>query len=192
MRPFFLSFFRVVKCPMSSEELVKVGKIKDAHSLKGEVYFLSFSGDISWLDEGFTVVLESQATMKREEFVVSRFRPFKDGAIIKFEGIDNRNQSEALKGEMVFIEPENFESSDGETIFLREVLNFEIKNENGDSLGTVTSFSSNGSQDLLVINNGTFSYEVPFVEDYIIEVQFENSVIVMDFPMDLMDINRVI
>ena len=39
---------------------VKVGKIKDAHGLKGELYFLSFSGEISWLENLSKVYLEKE------------------------------------------------------------------------------------------------------------------------------------
>lgn len=177
---------------MSATESVKVGKIIDAHALKGEVYFLSFANDITWLEEGHELTLESYKVGGQKNFTVSAFRPFKEGALIKFEGIDSRNQSEELKGAIVYIHEDNFVSDEGETIYLREVLGFAVTDEQGQSLGKVKDFSSNGMQDLLIINNGKFSYEVPFVDDFIVEIQFENSTIVMNFPLDLMDINRVV
>lgn len=177
---------------MSATESVKVGKIIDAHALKGEVYFLSFAKDITWLEDGAELTLESYKVGGQKNFTISTFRPFKDGALIKFEGIDNRNQSEELKGAIVYVAGESFKSDPGETIYLREVLNFTVTNEQGQRLGQVKDFNSNGMQDLLVISMGTFSYEVPFVDDFIIEIQFEKSTIVMNFPLDLMDINRVI
>lgn len=177
---------------MSATESVKVGKIIDAHALKGEVYFLSFAKDITWLEKGAELTLESYKVGGQKNFTISTFRPFKDGALIKFEGIDNRNQSEELKGAIVYVADENFESEPGETIYLREVLNFAVVDEQGKSLGKIKEFNSNGMQDLLVISTGTFLYEVPFVDDFIVKIQFENSTIVMNFPLDLMDINRVI
>jgi 16S rRNA processing protein RimM len=177
---------------MSTTEPVKVGKIIDAHSLKGEVYFLSFAKDISWLEKGAELTLESFKVGGQKNFTITTFRPFKDGALIKFEGVDNRNQSEELKGAIVYVPDENFVSEPGDTIYLREVLNFEVVDEDGKSLGKVKEFNSNSIQDLLVIYTGTFSYEVPFVDDFIVEIQFEKSTIVMNFPLDLMDINRVV
>ena len=176
-----------------SAELVKVGKIIDAHALKGEVYLLSFAKDISWLDKGIQLTLESpKQNNKPQAYHVITFRPFKDGALIKFEGVDNRNQSEEIKGSIVFAAGTSFVSEPGEAIFLREVLNFQVQAENGDPLGKITGFNSNGSQDLLVISTDSYSYEVPFVDQFIVEIIFEKSMVVMDFPLDLMDINRVI
>ncbi len=174
-------------------ELLKVGKIIDAHSLKGEVYLLSFAKDISWLEKGINLLLEiPKKNNQQVDHKISSFRPFKDGALIKFEGIDNRNQSEELKGSIVFTNDEHFVSDPGETIFLREILNFEVRSEDDVSLGKITSFTSNGSQDLLVISKDGFSYEVPFVDEFLVEIIFEKSAVIMDFPTDLMDINRVI
>lgn len=174
-------------------ELVKVGKIIDAHALKGEVYLLSFAKDISWLEKEIQLVLEApKFNNEPRQFLVKTFRPFKDGALIKFEGIDNRNQSEEIKGSIVFAQGDNFVSDPGEAIFLREVLNFEIQDKQQKSLGKVTGFNSNGTQDLLVISKDDYSYEVPFVDDFIVEILFDKSIVVMDFPLDLMDINRVV
>ena len=177
----------------ASPELVKVGKIIDAHALKGEVYLLSFAKDISWLEKGINLVLESPKLGNQpRDYLVNTFRPFKDGALIKFNGVDNRNQSEDIKGSIVFAHGDSFVSEPGEAIFLREVLNFEVRGENGASLGKVTSFNSNGQQDLLVISKDDHTYEVPFVDEFLVEILFEQSVVVMDFPLDLMDINRVV
>lgn len=177
---------------MSATESVKVGKIIDAHALKGEVYFLSFAKDITWLEEGAELTLESFKVGGQKNFTISAFRPFKDGALIKFKDVDNRNQSEELKGAIVYVPDENFVSEPGETIYLREVLGFTVMDAKGQSLGQVKDFNSNSQQDLLVISQGSFSYEVPFVDDFIVEIQFEKSTIIMNFPLDLMDINRVV
>ena len=67
-----------------------------------------------------------------------------------------------------------------------------MRSEDDMSLGKITSFTSNGSQDLLVIAKDGFSYEVPFVDEFLVEIIFEKSVVIMDFPTDLMDINRVV
>lgn len=173
-------------------ELVKVGKVIDAHALKGEVYIMSFAGGIEWISIDAELVLESDKINGQKKFTISSFRPFKDGALVKFSGIDNRNQSEELKGSLVFVDSENFVSDQGETIYLREVLNFTVVSRNNQKLGDVVGVSSNGLQDLLVVNEGSFSYEIPFVDDFIVEIQFENKILVMDFPLDLMDINRVV
>lgn len=168
---------------------VKVGKIKDAHGLKGELYFISFSGDISWLDTAEEFFLEASSggvkTIK-----LQHFKAFKDGAIVRLENVLDRNAAEALKGVMVYIDAQCLIASPGETIYLQEVKNFQAQSPDGKDLGVITGFSSNGAQDILVIENQGKSYEVPFVDDFIVEIQFENKKIILDFPESLIDINN--
>lgn len=167
---------------------VKVGKIKDAHGLKGELYFLSFSGEISWLEDLPKVFLEKE-NQSFKEYKLEKMKPFKEGAILQFEGIKDRTQAEGLKGDMLYIPEEELVSEPGEVIYLNELLHFQVKNEEGKVLGEVKDFSSNGIQDILVISKGELEYEVPFVDQFIVEINYDEKYLIMDFPEGLMDIN---
>jgi 16S rRNA processing protein RimM len=84
---------------------------------------------------------------------------------------------------------ELLQSKKGETIYLKEILGFDVLVE-GQSVGTVEAFSSNGTQDLIIIKNQDHSFEVPFVEQFIVKINFEDCEILMDFPLDLIELNR--
>ncbi len=172
------------------EKYQKVGKIKDAHGLKGEVYVLIFSKDISWQDQLSIIKLESPDAQKILDIKVERAKPHKDGLIIKFESVNDRNQSEALKGWTFAIPEENLISAEGETIYLKEVLNFQVL-LNDQPVGRVKSFSSNGMQDLLVIQSHSHDYEVPFVADFILKIDFEAQKLFMAFPEGLMNLDKI-
>ncbi len=174
----------------SSNKYLKVGKIKDAHGLKGEVYILVFSKDTSWQEQLSVIRLESPDGQKIEELKVERSKPHKDGLIIKLESINDRNQSEAIKGWTFAIPEENLVSAEGETIYLKEVLNFQVL-LNDRPVGTVKGFSSNGMQDLLVIESDTHDYEVPFVTDFILKIDFEAQKLFMAFPEGLMNLDKI-
>ncbi len=174
---------------MTTNGKVKVGKIKDAHSLKGELYFLSFSGEISWLEDLPKVYLESQ-NQEIKEYQLTKVKPFKEGAIIQLEGIKDRTQAEALKGHMLYIPEELLVSEPGEVIYLVELLEFQVKNPEGQLLGLVKDFSSNGLQDILVVVNGSTQFEVPFVDEFVVEINYDEKFLIMDFPEDLIDLNK--
>ena len=53
-------------------------------------------------------------------------------------------------------------------------------------VGTVLSLSSNGPQDLLVV--GEREFLIPFVEAFILEIDFPNRKIFMDLPEGLLDV----
>jgi len=162
-----------------------VGKIKDAQGLKGEVYALIFSGERGWQSNLQTVFLGGDESSGRE-FEVSKVQSHKDGLILKLKGIENRNQSEALKGQLLFIPSELLISKKGERIYLNEIQGFEVFDEQG-IIGQIVGFSSNGPQDLLIVEKEKKKYEIPFVEAFIVDLNFDQKQLKMRLPPGLIE-----
>lgn len=162
-----------------------VGKIKEAHGLRGDLYALVFSGDVSWSENLKDVYLKSQDGSQEKRFRVLRSKVFKKGLILSVEGVVDRNQSEALKGFLFHIPADLLVSKPGETIFLREIEGFEIRDLQQKVLGQITGFSSNGAQDLLLVEGAAGYGEIPFVDAFIKEINFKEKWILMDLPEGL-------
>lgn len=168
----------------------KVGKIKDAHGLRGDLYVLIFSKDVSWIKEieHFAIAPISDEN-KKTILEIEKIKAFKDGVMIKPKSIADRTQAEALKGQLFYLPEEMFESDEGETIFLKEILGFQVQDQHGTVIGPVTEFSTNTLQDLLVVEMASGKkVEIPFVEDFIVEIDFEGKMIHMDLPEGLLDL----
>ena len=88
-------------------------------------------------------------------------------------------------GHFVYV-PENFlVSKEGEEIFLREVLGFEVMDKQRGEVGKVVGFSGNAMQDILIIKNELGTYEVPFVSPIHLETDKKNKTLFMDIPQGL-------
>jgi 16S rRNA processing protein RimM len=169
-----------------SSKWVEVGKIKDAHSLKGELFVLIFSKDISWAEKLREVQLDSQV------FEIERWKPYKQGLLLKLKGIENRTQAENLKGKIFSLPEELLESQTGDTIYLSEIQDFEIVNHKGERLGKIIGFSTNIAQDLLVVEKTTGGVaEIPFVEDFISDLDFDSKKLEMDLPEGIWDLQNL-
>ena len=167
---------------------VHVGKVKSAHGLKGEIFVLIFSKDTSWSKKLKNCHLKN-LNSEFNSYTVEKVKPHKDGLIIQLTGVTNRNESESLIGQEFHIDGELLKSQKGETIYLSEILGFEVYLID-QCVGRVEAFSSNGPQDLLVVRNEEHLFEIPFVEDFIQNLDFESKKISMNFPAELMEINR--
>lgn len=175
---------------MSESQWTKVGKIKDAHGLRGDLYVLIFSKDISWAKEieHFAVAPMDQEQNKKT-FKIEKIKGFKDGVMIKAQGVQDRTQAEALRGQMFYLPADIFESDEGETIYLKEIQGFQVHDQDGNVLGPILDFSTNTIQDLLVVELSTGKkVEIPFVEDFILEIDFASKVVHMDLPEGLLDL----
>lgn len=167
-------------------EFKEVGKVKDAHALKGELYILIFSGETSWFKKLKKFSLKTATGQRIYE--VERVKPHKEGLILKPKGVEDRNQSEALKGLMFSIPEELLVSKKGETIFLNEILNFAVHDKE-QKIGVIKGFSTNTAQDLLLVE-GSSQYEIPFVEAFIEEIDFEMQIVYMDLPEGLLTLTE--
>lgn len=171
--------------------LKHVGKVMDAHGIKGDIYCLIFSGDVSWLDKLKNLNLSKQKKM--HSFEIKRIKEFKKGFIASLKDFDNRNKAEEFKGAEIWVDENVFVSEEGEPLFLSEVMGFSVEDSKVGLIGKITAFSSNGIQDLLVVANETegSEYEIPFVEDFVTKIDYENKKIMTELPEGLLEINSV-
>ncbi len=163
-----------------------VGKIKDAHSLKGELFVLIFAKDISWAEE------LKECQIGEMTYSVQRWKPYKEGLLLKVQGVEDRTQAEKIRGQVFSIPQDLLESEEGDTIYLSEIQDFMIVTPNGVELGRVTGFSSNRAQDLLLVEKVSGGQaEIPFVDDFIVEIKFEEKKIEMDLPEGIWDLQNL-
>lgn len=172
--------------PTSEDHLI-VGKVKKAHGVHGEIFIHLFSGEAAWLEKLETVSLVKAVgkDFTFETYTIKRKRLHKEGLILHLNEVKDRNKAEELKGAMFEVPESFFISEPGEEIYLREVLNFTVE-KNGEIVGKIVRFSTNGLQDLVILETEKGSFEIPFVDDFIEEILPEEKKVKMRFPDGLL------
>lgn len=175
-----------------------VGKIKDAHGLRGELYVLVFSRDISWLPKLKTFglgVLPPEGQRPPENAVRATLtcqsaKEFKSGFILKAREVADRTAAEKLKGQGFYVPDEFFVSDEDDgSIYLAEIEGFTVELESGEKIGPIVGFADNGAQDLLIVKTAKGEVEIPFVEDFTVEVDPARQTVVMRLPEGLLDLH---
>lgn len=163
-----------------------IGKIKDAHGLRGDVFIIFFSKDYSWID------LIDEVYIEETPYEVIKAAVHKDGLKVQLNGVTDRNQSEALIGKQIYLPADFFFTQDeDEGMFLTEIEKFRVVDKTAGEIGIITGFSSNTAQDLLVVTSPSgHVFEIPFVDAFIVEIDHENKTIQMDLPEGLLDLNQ--
>lgn len=173
-----------------SEEYFLVGKVKDAHGIRGELHLLLFAKRADWAENLDKVRLEKEnpkTDSDQAELGIKKLRPHKSGFIFNSEQLKDRNQAEALKGYLFYIPKSLLVAEQGERPFLIELKGFALIDPENNLLGEVVGFSSNGAQDLLVIKNNKGEFEVPYVDAFILELDYEGRSLKMDLPEGLVE-----
>jgi 16S rRNA processing protein RimM len=159
-----------------------IGKVKDAQGIKGDLFISLFVPLEDWVEDLETVQLGGQT------FKLKNFREHKQGLVITVDSIQDRNAAEALKGKEFAVDPSLFISAEGDAIYLSEILDFEVIDAKAGLLGRIHSFVYNGVYDLLVLEYKGVDIQLPFVDEFIIEIDHENKQIKMQLPEGLLDV----
>jgi 16S rRNA processing protein RimM len=163
---------------------IRAGKAKEAHGLKGDLYILLFAKEAPWIRELRSFALARADEGPFEVHEVEKSKIFKDGLIVKAKNLSDRTAAESKEGLLFYLPKELFSSKKGESIFLREISGFEVRS-GSETLGPIVDFSSNGPQDLLVVDRDGTRVEIPFVEAFLKEIDFEKRIVWMELPEGL-------
>lgn len=174
----------------SSDDYFLVGKVKDAHGIRGELHLLVFAKQAEWMDELEAIYLEKENPQTPEDQVqlsIKKLRPHKSGYILSTNDIKDRNQAETYKGYRFYIPKQLLVAPEGERPFLIELKGFQVTDPEAVVLGEVVGFSSNGAQDLLIVKNSVGEFEVPYVDAFIVNVDYEGQSLCLDLPEGLIE-----
>ena len=113
-------------------ELLRVCRIGRAQGLKGEVNVYSYTDEP---DRRFSPGAQLE-TGDGEVFTVVRSRRFKQRWIVLFEGVDDRNASEALNGTELYVEADPAEDlADEDAWYLTDLIGLEVRMAPGNGIG---------------------------------------------------------
>lgn len=170
--------------PASDNHMI-VGKVQKAQGIRGEIFILVFSKEAAWLKQLKSVALIKHlesSNFEKKTYQLENKRWHKDGIVVRLKGVETRNQAEELKGAMFEVPESFFATEGGESPYLTELLNLSVLDVNREILGEIIGFSSNGMQDLACVKTSSGTFDVPLVDEWIIEINNVEKTIVMDLP----------
>lgn len=112
-------------------------------------------------------------------------RPHGQGLIAHFEGIDDRNAAEALKGCLVAAPREALPEPGQDTWYWADLIGLAVVNLEDEPLGTVAGLLTTGAHDVLrVVDDEGEERLIPFVAEYARDVDAEQRRIRVDWQKD--------
>ena len=150
---------------------------------KGELRFRLYNPDSSLIkDEG--MVFLSFAGEDFKPFRIDKVRFVEKGIIIKFDGIDKREDAERLRGSFVYVKREHLPPLDKDEFYLTDLLKSDVYDNNGNLIGKVNWFFYNGAHHILVVKGDDKEVWVPFVKDAVLDVEDSKIIIDLNFCVE--------
>ena len=131
---------------MTSEKVL-IGKIVNAHGIKGDVKIKSFTTIPADLCKYNPLLKFDDTELK----IKLRSPANSDVIIAHIEGIDDRTIAETLKGTEIYTPKSSIIDEKGGEILLSDLIGFKVLDENSSEIGTVADILNYGASDILEI-----------------------------------------
>ncbi len=167
---------------------LKVGKIVNTHSLKGEVKVIS-STDFE--EERFkkgSKLLITRGNQLIREVIVESYRNHKNFLLVKFEGIDSVEEAEKLKNLQIKIDSDEVEELEENEFYFHQIIGCQVFDENDRNLGEIIDILTPGANDVWVIK-GEEGKEIliPYIEDVVKQIDITNKKVNIEVMEGLID-----
>ena len=160
-----------------------VGRIGRAHGVLGEATIEVRTDDA---DQRFSI--GSKLTLDNgKELEVKSSRWHNQVLLLSFIGINDRNQIEELRDQLMSVDVDINQLAPGEYHY-QQLIGCEVFLEKGDLVGAVTEIVKLPGQDLLSIERNGKEVLVPMVAAIIISIDVEKKKIVINPPEGLLDV----
>jgi 16S rRNA processing protein RimM len=163
---------------------LELGYVRAAHGLRGEVSVRTFDPASETLYDVERVLVRRKDGSEQEMKVEAVRAAPKGDLLVAFEGVEAREDSEALVGSTLLAFREDLEAPQEGEFFQGDLVGLAAFDPEGKALGTVEEIWSSGPVPNLVIRGGGKELMVPFVDEFVPEVDLEGRRVVVK-PFEL-------
>lgn len=170
---------------MKPQNPVLMAQIGAAHGIRGEVRVKTFTDDpLALGDYG------SLWSGDGRKFKLTNMRPQKTVLVVKFKGINHRDEAEALNGLELFVDrsalPDDTEDNE---FYVADLIGCDVIDEKDEMVGTILAVPDFGAGSLLEIapqgHKGGQSWFLDFTEENAPEVDLTNRTVRIVQPVEV-------
>lgn len=167
---------------------VLIGKVTSPVGLKGEVRVYNYSDRTQVYEETEEIIV---GDVPRK---IENMRQQKNMLVIKFGGIDSRDDAEGIRNAELLVREEDLPQLEEGEIYLRDLIGMKVleaaeRSDEEKPLGEVIDVIDNEYQDILkVLATDGREVMIPAVEPIVLEIDEEERVIRVDLPEGLLEL----
>jgi len=184
------------------DDAVEVGRVVDAWGIKGWLKVQPFAADPQALfsSRRWFVKPPEEGGVKRPAGPCAEFpsllrvtlaKEHGDGVVAQVQGVESRNDAEALRGARLFVGRSSFPTAGEDEFYWVDLIGLTVINRHGDVLGNVVGLLDTGPHSVLrVLPAGVAEAApeaerlIPFVAAYVDDVSLPRKCITVDWGLD--------
>lgn len=157
--------------------MIEIARILKPHGIRGDLKIRLFSDNYDAFAERSFAYLKKESKFQRTAYTAVRIdAPF---VYVHFDGVDTRNDAEALSNETLYLNREELEELEEDEHYVVDLIGIKVLDENGSELGVLKDVLQHGAADVYVVK-GKKSFMFPAVKRVIRSVDLSAGVICVD------------
>ena len=162
---------------MTSQNLIQLGIVGAAHGIKGEVRVKTFTGDAMALGDYGPLQTASGRVLE-----VAQLRPSKEVVVVRFKGVDTRNDAEALNGTELFVDRSRLSDDlEDDEFYHVDLIGLAVETLASEPIGTITAVHDFGAGEMLdVKRKGAKPVLIPFTRAAVPDVDLKARLVRVD------------
>lgn len=174
---------------IEQKDVIAIGQFQKTHGLKGELNAI-IEICPEYIENKNPLILEIDSILV--PFYPESIRPKGvDSYLIKLEGIENQKEASELVNIQIFACRELIDKfmTDNDLILQEDLIGFKVVDSEMGELGIIERIDDSTDNVLLIVKNEDSELLIPFVGEFILEIDEENQVIEVDLPHGLINLN---
>ena len=136
------------------------------------------------------LIPRSKVYINRQPITIDSLEWHKGKAIIKFNAIDNIEDAEKLRGQLVEIPHSQLQPLAEGQYYHFQLIGLEVRTTQGEPLGTITEILSAPSNDNYVVSGTEGELLIPAIEDVIKSIDLDKGCLVIEPIKGLLSLNK--
>jgi 16S rRNA processing protein RimM len=167
---------------MRNDDLVLMGYVRGAFGVRG---WVKIHTDTESADSLF----DYPVWWLGKDGQWSSYR-FEDGLVqpkslaAKLEGVDSRELAEAMRGMQIAIPRSEFPDTAEDEYYWSDLIGLDVVDKDGQRFGQIAELMETGANDVLVVREGKREWLIPFVGQFVLDVNLAAKRITVDWNLD--------
>jgi len=167
-------------------QYLQVGQIVKPHGVNGElgIICLTERPDLRFIPG--TELLAGPRESALQPVVIESVRPYRQGFLVCFDGVTDRDRAEAMRGWGLYIGADEAAETEEDAWYHHELIGLAVVREDGTPAGQVESVMEMPGQDLLEVKRPDGrSFMVPMVAEFVLAVDLDAGRLTVRLPEGL-------
>ena len=149
------------------EALLVIGRIVGVHGIRGEVKMDIYSDRPEEVPKLLRVYFNDDPA----PHAITKARQNGLRAVLKLEGVDTRDDAEALRGAIVRIRANQLKPRDADSFYHYQLIGLSVFQEDGTPIGTLAEIIETGEVDVYVVRKENSRDQLfPALKDVVLEI----------------------